>query len=287
MKSRTIALGILIAALAWPAAPLLRAEPVEGDGADPFDLLLGIIENPDPIPQIHWDGLRPTGMSASRLAADRRDDGRPDFAFDPFTNEPYVTWAYDAGSDHDIAFNAWHAEAWDPQIEFITAGTVDELDPRIYAHTDGTLYLTWWENTAASRMLYIERNVASRGWGAPVEVGAGGRRPSLAIDEDDVLVAFERELAGGGREVVFGRSRTRGPFVFQTVAMTSHSGPLDVVLHARDGHLWMDWKHGTTTLAFSELVDGYWTPPQSRPRSDPTWLGEQTARNAIADLVVR
>ena len=66
-------------------------------------IILGVIEGPDPIPQVIWEPVRDIDPDLV-LNADGalRGDGRPDVAMDPETGWPHVVWAYFTGPDFDI-----------------------------------------------------------------------------------------------------------------------------------------------------------------------------------------
>jgi hypothetical protein len=110
-------------------------------------------------------------------------------------------------------------------------------------------------------------------------VGAG-RRPSVAVWQDDLVIAYERDR-GIVREIVFARSQMGGPFVASVVAVTSRTGRLDPIVHVRDGVMWIDWKHTDTALAYSNYQGVGWKAPQNVAWTDPSWLGELVVRHAI------
>ncbi len=249
---------------------------------DIFDLIMGIIENPDPIPQCHWIPLTADPASPETERTGHRDDGRPAFEFDRKTENPVLTWAYDAGGDHDIAFNAWRKDDWQRKIEFVTSSTVDEVDPRLYVDSQNNVYLTWWENDPGSRIMTTKRS--KKGWGTPVHVG-NGRRPSVAIWDGGLVVAYERDKASGsGQEIVFAHHSmdTIGPFVPpQIVAATNRTRPLDPIIHVRAGLMWIDWKSGDNVIAVSVYQNGAWQPPANKAWTDKSWAGELTVRHLI------
>jgi len=251
---------------------------------DTWDLLLSIVENPDPIPQVHWARLDVDPSSPEARTPGERSDGRPAFDFDRATSDPYVVWAYDNGSEHDIAFNRWAGDDWDPKIEYMTASPDDEIDPRIYVDGMNNLLLTWWSDVGDGE-IHLMRWEPSRGWGVPNDVTTG-RRPSVAVYQGDVVVAFETDRRGGGQQVVFGRSHADEPWVFETVAATGRDARLDPVVHVRAGKLWIDWKSGPASISYAVYDGSRWRAPQARPWLDPSWIGEATVRHEIELEVV-
>jgi len=276
---KRILIAILIV-LGLSVPPLLWASS-EAD-LNIFDLIMAIIENPDPIPQVHWIPLTADPNDADTRASGYRNDGRPMFEIDRSNENPLLTWAYDAGGDHDIAFNVWRKNDWHRKIEFVTSSTVDELDPRIYVDGQDDVYVTWWENDSSSRVMAVKR--INNGWGVPIQLGTG-RRPSVAMWDGGLVVAYERDNAlGSGQEIVFARSsmNTIGEFVPPVVvATTSRTGRLDPVIHASGGVLWIDWKAADDIIAVTRLDGGVWQSTVNRSWTDPSWVGELTVRHII------
>jgi len=279
---KRILVAILIV-LGLCTAQVLWAQDEEAyEELDIFNLILGIIENPDPIPQCHWIPLTADPDAPDTLRTGYREDGRPMFEFDRRTETPLLTWAYDAGGDHDIAFNAWKKWDWHSRIEFVTSSTVDEVDPRLYVADNNDVFLTWWENDPGSRVMVAKRE--RNGWSAPIQVGTG-RRPSAAVWEGGLVVAYERDRAqGDGQEVIFAH-HAMGTFASfvppAVVAVTSRTKPLDPIVHVRGGIMWIDWKEADDVIAVSVHQDGEWLTRVSRAWTDPSWVGELTARHLI------
>lgn len=266
-----VVLGVSSACLMW-------ADDVEiFEELNIFDLILGIIEHPDPIPQVHWVRLTADPSDPDARVPGERADGRPVFEFDRQTEEPMLAWAYDAGGDHDIAFNGWIKDDWNPQIEFLTSSTVDEVDPRLYVDDHNHHYMIWWEDTVESRIMFSKHT--TRGWAPPVPIG-NGRRPSVAIWQGDLVIAYERDGAFG-QEVVFARSQMDGPFIPQVVSQTTRTRRLDPIVHVREGQMWIDWKEADNVIAYSKHYGGVWKLPMPKAWTDPSWVGELVVRHAI------
>jgi hypothetical protein len=282
-RTSRILIAILIV-LAFPATHVLWADDEKAyDEVDIFDRILGIIENPDPIPQVHCIKLTLDPNDPDARIPGQRLDGRPVFEFDRSTEDPYLAWSYEVGTDHDIAFNTWDGDDWDSKIDFLTSSTAEEVDPRMYVDSKNRLYVTWWEDDPDSLMRYVMRN--ARGWSPVTDIGSG-RRPSIAVWRDTVVVAYERE-GRTGQEVVFAHSDGDGSFVSQVVAVTDRATRLDPIVHVRADEMWIDWKESDNSIAFSRYQRGKWKIPRIRTWDDPSWLGELTARREIEIEITR
>ena len=159
-RMNRVLVAILIV-LAFPTAHMLWADDDHEETyseLDLFDLIRGIIENPDPIPQVHYFDLTLDPNEPDTPRSGHRFDGRPAFEFDHITEDPYLAWSYEAGADHDIAFNTWDDGDWDSKIEFLTSSNADEVDPRMYMDSHNQLYITWWENDRRSRIRFAKRD---------------------------------------------------------------------------------------------------------------------------------
>jgi hypothetical protein len=286
MKRTLIAILVVLglsAAHLWADGYTPGAHNEESYGElDIFDLIMGIIENPDPIPQCHWIPLTVDPSSPEAQRTGHRDDGRPAFEFDRDTQGPFLTWAYDAGGDHDIAFNRWRKNDWRRKIDFVTSSTVDEVDPRLYVDDYNDVYLTWWEDDPGSRIMAAKK-YGSR-WSSPIHVGTG-RRPSVAIWDGGLVVTYERDNPNGpGQQIVFSHYSmgTLGSFVPpQIVALTQRTKRLDPILHVRAGVMWIDWKSADDVIAVSRYQNGVWQAPTSENWTAASWAGELTVRHLI------
>jgi hypothetical protein len=71
------------------------------------------------------------------------------------------------------------------------------------------------------------------------------------------------------------------------ITVTTVSGllPLDILLHADQGRVWMEWKQGPGLFGYSELVDGQWTTPETVPWADPSWVGQADARKRVRSRI--
>ena len=282
--NRFVIKTLVLTLLAVAAAHLLWASEEQAFAdRDIFNLILSIIENPDPIGQVQYVNLFVDPADPDAREPGQRNDGRPVFEFDRATFEPYLAWAYDVGRDHDIAFNTWDHGDWATKIEYITASPADEVDPRIFVDRYNRLYITWWEDDSRSRIMFSKHEEMS-GWTLPMQIGTG-RRPSVAVWEGDLVSAFERDN-GSLQEIVFARTPMVGPPILQVVGFSNRTKRLDPVLHVRDGMMWIDWKQSDTTLGFSIYRDGVWSGAALKDWPDPSWYGELVARHEIELMVL-
>jgi hypothetical protein len=247
-------------------------------------IVLGIIEGPDPIPQVIWAPVRdidpvlylnPDGAG--------RGDGRPDIFINPVTGSPHVVWAYDNGSDFDIAYSYWTGSGW-RQTEFITASVADELDPRIFIDDDA-IYVVWWEPTSSAIGLIKREHLGE--W-QPVESVGGliGERPSVVTWGGTVFVASERDDGMGGTDIVLSTRVGADVYDSEIVGNAPDVSPLDVVLHTEQGKLWMDWRHSSASYAYSEHSGSGWNPAASVPWTETNWVQLEEVRLCIRNMVM-
>jgi hypothetical protein len=281
----------LCSALAAPALGEVAADRVDDKRLALIIIAGTITDGIDPIPQESWRELRPAAANSDALnpTGEFRGDGRPDFAWERVSGWPTAVWAYSDGTEHDIALAQWQSNAWGP-VEFVTASTADERDPRVALAPDGTLHVTWWIEDGGGTVLLATREAGATGWGPPVVVslpGEAARRPAVVV-EGPLRVAYERVSAVDGTAVdlVVRRRTAEGAFVVEHVASAGWEGPLDPQLHAVESHLWLDWKDAPDKFCHAELVSGAWAQAGARPWNDPSWPGQEAARKAIAREVL-
>ena len=279
---------LAVAALAATVSQLpVRAEV----SADPSPtgvrmIILGIIEGPDPIPQVLWEPVRdvdPELYLNPEGAA--RGDGRPDVAMDPQTAWPHVVWAWNNGTDHDIAYSRWTADGWS-ETEFLTSGTSNEIDPRVFVDQE-TIYVVWWEDQ--SNKVWLVTRLRAGEWEISELVShtlQTGRRPSVISWGGTVLVAAENDDGQGGTEILVATRQAQGAYATETVGSVSQSDALDVVLHAGHGKLWMDWRHSGEEFAYLEFDDAAWGTPVTVPWIDDSWIKLEEVRLCIRNFVL-
>jgi hypothetical protein len=224
--------------------------------------------------------------TALNTTGDVRNDGSPDTAYHPTTHRPYVVWAYDNGPDRDIAFSRWADDGWTAE-EFLTAGTEDELDPRVFVGPGGDVHVVWWVDGPTPYVLMTSRATHLDGWSTPVRVSPSGemaRRPTVAVHQGVVRVAYERETSNEptvSRELVVRRLDADRGFVDEHALAVPTLNRLDPVLHVESGRLWMDWKHSDSRFGSTERITAGWTAPALHTWSDPSWVGIESARRSI------
>lgn len=223
-------------------------------------LVMGsITEDPDPIGIAAWQVFRPLPQNQIlNPSGYLRGDGTPDIARK--TNGwPIAVWSYNAGGDHDIAISEWDGEEWGI-VEFLTTGTDDDLEPRVFVEDDGTAHVVWWTDGAADRVFLATRHPASSLWELPVEVVTGGRRPSVAVFDGVLRVAYERDstVPGMAQDVIVVRHEPGDSFIEEFTASTNRGDRLDPVLHALQGQLWLDWKQASEVFGCTEYGVSGW-----------------------------
>jgi hypothetical protein len=276
----------IVVAIAWVSAPFPRAEISVYPGVDqrPHSLVYGIGDDPDPFPPLRWKEFRllpPTLVLNS--AGEARGDGGPDLAWDS-DGRPLAVWAWNVGGDHDVAFAEWDGTAWTSPT-FLTAGLSDDLDPRVFVESDGTVHVAWWTAGTPSAV-FVATRPAGGAWQAPIQVtgpAESGRRPSVAVLEDALLVAYERDAASPGtsQEVVVARRQPDGTFAVEYLVSTPRPDRLDVVLHSEAGRFWADWKEDGGRMGFASVGGGGWGVRSSRPWTNPSWIGVEDVRRSI------
>lgn len=257
-------------------------------------LILGIIlDDTDPL-GVAWQPFR--AIPAEQIlnpSGHARGDGRPDLAFETTlgggstAGRPIVTWAWNLGSDHDLAIAEWTGTAWSSP-EFLTSTSSDDLDPRLFVEPDGTRHVVWWTAGAIERVNLMTRPAGATGWTPAIEVASGARRPTVAVVEGVIRVAFERAstVPGAAQDVVVVRREAGGAFVEEFVGSTMRTGRLDPLLHVRDGHCWLDWKHADESFGFVVHDAGAWTSVDEHEWIDGSWVGVEVERKRIAGAVL-
>ncbi len=267
---------------------------VDSFGQHVNTIILGtIIEDSDPIGQVVWQPIRPIPSQRILNASGfTRGDGPPDIQVKSITEDPNPVgvWAYNVGTDHDIAFSEWDGNAWTPTA-FLTSGTDDELDPRLVVESDGTIHVVWWTAEANPKIYLATRPAGSGTWDPAVLVtgtGEEGRRPSVAVDGSTLRIAYERDSSVGGmaQDVVVATRQVNGSFITDIVASTTRVERLDPTIHADQGHLWLDWKHDASEFGCSEFDGAAGTVGTPETWSDPSWIGVEETRRAIRNEVL-
>ncbi len=266
-------------------------------------LMMSIVEDPDPVNGQSWLPYRPDWSNLLNPDGFERGHDGPRFAFAPGTGFPRVVWAYDQGFHHDIAFSEWDGSGW-TDIEFLTGGNEDDLDPTIFIADDGTTLVAWWRDDSFDDVLLAKRPPGSTVWLPATEVTGflrSGRRPSVVVHDGAIKVVHEENLFGSPT-VTLSIEQASGWFLQETllvagvaivngVETNGFSDPspperIDPILHSVHGRLWIDWKNGDREFAHREFTSEGWGDAVSRPWTDPTWLGVEMLRRSIRQEVL-
>ena len=254
-------------------------------------ILVGVIgEGPDPIPGIVWQVFRP--LSDTRVlnpSGESRGDGVPEFST-LLSGSPVAVWAYQNGTEHDIALAEWSGSAWAPTF-FLTTDAADDLDPAIVTEPNGTIHVVWWQPGASDRILLSTRQAGQTIWSQPTELPTGGRsarRPSAAFASGGLRIAYERACADitCAQEVVVAARDFEGNFTQEVIAQTSRTDRLDVQIHAESSKLWVEWKNEPDRLAHSRLDAAGWSVVGSTVLTSPSWLGVLDTRRTVRRLLL-
>jgi hypothetical protein len=255
----------------------------------------GIIEGPDPI------GLKdcygdPTEKSATGGRKGSKTDpilppgqvqsghGRPDFGSNMKTGQPFMVWADRNSREHDIAFTTWTDSGWD-RVEYVTSSYLDERDPQAFAAFDGSVHVAWWTDEVTPQVYVARRDLGFDGWTIARQVARGARRPTVAVVDGRVWVAYERDSKSDLRHVVIATELPDGTFAERIVATSDRTQALDVEIHLDAGQLWLDWKQSGREFGFAEWIDGNWSEAKTVPWVDRSWAGERQTRRKIRDLL--
>jgi hypothetical protein len=292
MMQRFRILPILVLLVGWLSSGATRAEvsSSRGPGDRARTLIVGSISNitdgADPVLDVPWDRVRPApGVKLLNANGPVRPDGRPDVAFSPSRFWPFVVWAFNNQSDHDIAYAEWTGDGWGV-TGYLTAGAENELDPRTFISGEGRIYVVWWVDAAQPYVMLTSRRLVSPDWEPPQRVSATGeiaRRPTVVAVGDVLRVAYERSSnldVSAPRELIIRRRNGNGPFEIEQVITSGATPELDPILHVLPGKLWLDWKHSDTEFGYATFGDS-WGPAVIRPWNDPSWVGVEDVRRAI------
>jgi hypothetical protein len=255
-------------------------------------VMMTVIEDADPVGSRVWTPYTEGPVEvAVNISGDFRGDLFPDLVFDPDDCVVQLTWPYRTGADgYDVVFLEVLNGVSGPYT-FLTASVDLDLDPRLHASDDGTVFVTWWTDDRDDTVYLARRAAGATGWdpALPVtEPGQGGRRPSVVQHDGTVLVAYEAFGTEPGTSTVIRVAQlgSGGDFTHQTVIGTSWAGRLDPVLHSVDGWLWLDWRNGDYAFGYSRYTQGGWSEPIVIPWNDFSWVGAEAARKEIRRAVL-
>jgi len=213
---------------------------------------------------------------------------RPHVAFDELTGQALVVYCAYVGPDYDIAFTERQGEGWEP-IQFLSSTGIDDLDPRVAVGPDGTAYVVWWQRDrdTGDRVMLTRRSAETGEWEPPSLITIGGRRPSVAVVEDQLVVVYERTAAEVGQQIMVYTEWTLGLPVEETVVVTDRIGPLSPMVHSANGRIWLDWRNSDWSYSYLEQVEGVWdSTPVVLPLVDDSWLGVELVRRTIETQIL-
>ncbi|MCP3980660.1 MAG: hypothetical protein GY716_15260 [bacterium] len=252
---------------------------------------LSITDGADPVPTLGWAAYSNAAAVGTLLnpSGEARDDGRPDVVWHPTTGSPVVVWAYNNGTDHDIAFSAWTGTQWSA-IVFLTASTDDEIDPRAFIEHDGTVHVVWWVDSDEPKVMMTRRNPTTGHWLAPLRVSAvdeQARKPTVAVLGQVPRVAYELEPGTNfqaGREIVVRRWEGDVFASEQTVPAGINAEGLEPLLRVLGDTIWLEWFESATELGYARRAAGSadWGSPATVTLFGDSWIDVEDARKRVA-----
>jgi len=268
--------------------PTLADPPANIDDYPFYVLIVHIIEDPDPIPQI----TGPSIPDVQYVPFDEDGSGRHNplasMQFSADEMWPLAVTSNNDAADSDIGFYEWNGLSWE-QATFQANGPFDELAPRGYAESSGVLHVVYWVDGPVPVVRYISGTSQACHWGQAESVtrqGQSGGRPTVAAWQGQVFVGYERPTTGAGQEIVVANRLTRGVFDELVLAHSNSADSAGVVIHVEDGQMWVDWTQSEDQLGYSIYLDGMWGTPQAVPLPDDSGESVEGARSIIRELVL-
>jgi hypothetical protein len=127
-----------------------------------------------------------------------RADGTPSIAIHPLTGLPWAVWAYNEGGIYQLAISFLESGSWASPILIWPSENGDaNLQPQLEFTADGRPLITWWRMSADGNKQSVWFTSRQNGtWIRPVRLSSTrekARRPSLLLDDDGLIVAFETD----------------------------------------------------------------------------------------------
>ncbi len=285
---RIAAAGILVFSLA--AAPV-RAELNACDVHPCLCHMWHKGDTPDPFP---WGATLGNGRGAPlNLDGDQRGDMWPDFGINPVTHQAEVVWAFNDGSDYEIAFARTEDGHWGP-ITLLTANAQRDVDARLaFDASTGGSFVTFWTTDGTAVVKLIVRPSPTSAWTQPEPVSAGvppARLPAVLVAGAELLVGYEEDAAAGGRDLVLAsRSASAVPgtvFYRQTIGHTDGSRSAHLILDVVGANqtVFAAWIQSETEIGYSIFNGVTWEPPRYVPYADG--LDIEMVRMAVRRIMV-
>jgi hypothetical protein len=257
-----------------------------------LDFVVGITDGADPIPQLRWNPYRK--IQRTRMlnpdGAIRRD-GRPDVAFHSLGGWPFAVWAYNNGTEHDIAFAHWQGDRWS-ETEFLTFDTLDHVDPRIFISEHNVIHVVWAVRGDDPRILHSSGRPGDVAWSGPHRMTLPGEvvsRPTVATSGTVSWIAYEQVADNDGTPTphIVVRSIDERDVVSEArVFPSERRAAMDPVIHANSGRVWLDWKFADDRFAWVMLDGPAAGEVRFVPWTDGSWLGVEDARARIQGLAM-
>jgi hypothetical protein len=119
----------------------------------------------------------------------------------------------------------------------------------------GDTWVVWWRDADSDQVL-IRKHVYGGGWNDEELVSIEGddsRDPEITYDGTNPWVIFESDDTAGTSVDVRAIHDDPNPFgALTSIATTSYSGDLNVLIHADGGHLWATWVDSASEVGWSE-----------------------------------
>ncbi len=256
-----------------------------------MDLVAGITDGADPIPQLRWIPYRKVHPRwiLNPSGAIRRD-GRPDLSFHQ-TGIPFATWAWNNGGDHDIAFAHWTGDRWS-DTQFLTHDAADQVDPRIHVTQNGVAWITWAVAGDESKIMVSAKHVGDTSWSPPLRLTAPNEmvsRPTIVAQPGAAWVAYERFRGDDGDvtpRVAVRRVTPDESLATNLLFPTTLTSNVDPILHFEEGTVWMEWKFGPDRFAWVVLEGEGQGALHLHPWTDTSWVGVEAVRLEIRRRVL-
>ncbi len=127
-----------------------------------------------------------------------RADGVPSLAVHPLTGLPWAVWSFNENGDYELAVSYFDGYDWSSPILLGSAPNgADDLQPQMQFSPDGRPLITWWRMSpdGSSQSVWFTTRQSGT-WMPPVQLSSArekARRPSLLLDDDALIVAYETD----------------------------------------------------------------------------------------------
>ncbi|TDI31669.1 MAG: hypothetical protein E2P00_04600 [Acidobacteria bacterium] len=127
-----------------------------------------------------------------------RADGTPSIAVHPLTGLPWAVWSFNEDGDYELAVSFFDGRFWSSPILLGNSGNGEaDLQPQLQFTPDGRPLIAWWRMSPDGTEQSIWFTSRQNGtWIQPVRLSSTrekARRPTLLLDDDQLIVAFETD----------------------------------------------------------------------------------------------